>query len=71
MSTPSRRPNSRPSRRQREARAYRLTLATGGFGVATLAVLVLTIVGVTSFGLFLLLAVITAALAFATKRSVS
>jgi hypothetical protein len=32
---------------------------------------VLTIVGVTSFGLFLLLAVITAALAWATKRSVS
>ena len=71
MSTPARRPSNRPSRREREARAYRLTLATGGFGVATLVVLVLAIAGVTSFGLFLLLAVVTAALAWATKRTVS
>jgi hypothetical protein len=71
MSTPARRPGNRPSRRKREARAYRLTLATGGFGLATLVVLVLSIVGVASFGLAVLLAVITAVLAWATKRTVS
>jgi hypothetical protein len=71
MSTPARRPPNRPSRRQRETRAYRLTLATGGIGLATVVVLVLAIAGVTSFGLFILLAVLTAALAWATKRSVS
>ena len=71
MSSPARRPTNRMSRRQRESRAYRLTLATGGAALATVVVLVLTIIGVTSFGLFLLLAVVTAALAWATRRSVS
>ena len=71
MSSPARRPGNRPSRRQREARAYRLTLATGGVGLAAAVVLILSIVGVASVGLFVLLAVVTAVLAWATKRSVS
>jgi hypothetical protein len=36
---------SRPSRRQREQRAYRLVLATGAFGVLFAATLVLAIIG--------------------------
>jgi hypothetical protein len=39
--------------------------------LATFVVLILTIAGVTSFGLFLLLAVITAVLGWATRRSVT
>jgi small-conductance mechanosensitive channel len=71
MSTPARRQPNHLSRRQREARAYRLVLATGGVGIAAAVVLVLSIFGITSFGLFVLLAVLTAALGWATKRSVS
>ena len=48
------------TRRERESRAYALTLSTGGFGVASVALLVLSIVGVGSFGLFLLAAILTA-----------
>jgi hypothetical protein len=69
MSHPARRPSNRPSRRQREARAYRLTLATGGGAVATVAALVLSIAGVVSFGLVVLLAVLTAISGFLLKRS--
>ena len=67
MSSPARRPSSNLSRRQRESRAYRLTLATGAAGLAAVVTLVLSLIGVVSFGIFLLLAVITAALAFALK----
>jgi hypothetical protein len=70
MSHPARRPSRPPSRRDREARAYRLTLATGGGAVATLAALVLSIAGVVSFGLVVLLAVLTAVAGYLLKRSV-
>ena len=56
-------------RRKREQRAYRLTLATGGSALASVAVLVLTIAGVTSFALLLLLVLLTAALAWALRRT--
>jgi hypothetical protein len=69
MGKPARRGSGRPSRRQREARAYRLTLATGAVSLAAVVVLVLSIAGAASFGLFLLLAVIAAALGFVLKRS--
>jgi len=58
-----------PTRSQREKRAYQMTLAAGGTGLATVVVLVLAIVGVASFGLAVLLAVVTAVLGFALKRS--
>lgn len=70
MSSPARRPSSRPTRRQREARAYRLTLATGATGVATVAAFVLALVQLLSWGWFVLLAVATVALGFTVKRSV-
>ena len=46
MSDLERRPGSRPPRRAREQRAYRLVLGTGGFAVLFVATLVLAIAGV-------------------------
>ncbi|HEX7299945.1 MAG TPA: hypothetical protein VF257_13175 [Solirubrobacteraceae bacterium] len=57
------------SRRQREQRAYLLVLASGGLAVAAVVVLVLTIAGVTSFSLFLLLAVLAALAGYLLKRT--
>jgi hypothetical protein len=61
--------SDRLPRRQREQRAYRLTLATGGSAVATVVVLVLWVIGATSFGVLLLLVLLTAALVFALRRT--
>lgn len=69
MSSPARRPSSGLSRSKREARAYRLTLGAAGTGLATVVTLLLSIFGVVSFGLVILLAVITAALGFALKST--
>jgi type IV secretory pathway TrbD component len=59
------------SRRQREQRAYYLVLASGGLAVAAVVVLVLWIVGVASFGLFLLLAVLAALAGYLLRRTMS
>jgi hypothetical protein len=59
------------SRRQREQRAYYLVLASGGLAVAAVVVLVLWIVGVASFGLFLLLAVLAAVAGYLLRRTMS
>jgi hypothetical protein len=69
MSHPERRPGGGLPRRKREQRAYYLVLATGGLAVAAVVVLVLTIVGITSFGLFLLLAVLAAVAGFLLRRT--
>jgi hypothetical protein len=63
------RPSRRPSRREREQRAYRLTLSTGAAAVATVAWLVLAVVGVTSFGVAFAFALVTAALGYGLKRT--
>ena len=60
MSSPARRPGNRPSRRQRVDKAYRLTLATGGFGVAAAAAFILALISSFSWGWFVLLAVLAA-----------
>jgi hypothetical protein len=70
MSDLSRRPSGRPTRSQREQRAFTLTLATGGFAVATVVLAVLAIFGVGGFGLVVLAAIVTALCAFALRRSV-
>jgi hypothetical protein len=57
------------SRRQREQRAFLLVLASGGLALAAAVVLVLSIVGVTSFGLFLLLAVLAAVAGYLLRRT--
>ncbi len=61
--------SDRLPRRRREQRAYRLTLATGASSVATVVVFVLWVIGATSFGVFLLLALITAALVYGLRRT--
>jgi len=70
MSQLQRRSGNRMTRSQRERRAFRLTLATGAAGLATVVVLVLAIPGITSFSLAFVLAVLTGALAFVLKRTV-
>jgi type IV secretory pathway TrbD component len=59
------------SRRQREQRAYYLVLASGGLAVAAVVVLVLWIVGVTNFGLFLILAILAAVAGYLLRRTMS
>ena len=54
----------RLSRREREKRAYALTLVSGGATLASVVFLVLAIVGVTGIGPALLAALIAAAAAF-------
>jgi hypothetical protein len=66
-----RRSSSRLTRRQREQRAYRLVLATGGFGVLFVAALVLSIVGLIGGGwavLFAVLAVLAGVMLRRTLR---
>ena len=71
MSDLERRSSSRLTRRQREQRAYRLVLATGGFGVLFVAALVLSVVGVVGGGwavLFAVLAVLAGVMLRRTLR---
>ena len=58
------------TRSQREARAYRLTLATGAGALATTVLLVLSIVGAVGFGLVVLVALLTAVCGWLLRRSV-
>ena len=71
MSDLERRTGSRPSRRKREQRAYRLVLATGAFATLFVAALVLSIVGIVGGGwavLMAILAVVSAILLRQTLR---
>jgi hypothetical protein len=52
-----RRPGSRPTRKQREQRAYRLVLAGGTAGLAAVVGLILAAVGVIGYGIPVLAAV--------------
>ena len=54
----------RLSRREREKRAYSLTLVSGGAALATVVFLLLWVIGVTSFAPVLLAAVIAAGAGF-------
>ena len=60
----------RMTRSQREARAFRLVVATGAGAVATVTLLVLSIVGVVGFGLVLLVGLLTAVCAWLLRRTV-
>jgi hypothetical protein len=70
MSSPARRPGNRPSRRTRVDKAYRLTLATGGFGIAAAAAFVLALVSSFSWAWFFLLGAIAAVCAMLLRGSV-
>ncbi len=67
MSSPARRSGNRPTRRQREARAYKLTMATGGLALATVVTAVLALITSFSWGIVFLLLVLTAVGGFLTK----
>jgi hypothetical protein len=71
MSDLERRPGRGMSRRQREQRAYYLVLTSGGLAVAAAVVLVLWIVGVASFGLFLILAILAALAGYLLRRTLA
>jgi hypothetical protein len=53
-------PMSNLTRRDRESRAFALTMTSSGLGVASVVTFVLTVAGVASFGFFLLLLIATA-----------
>ncbi len=70
MSDLSRRPNRTP-RRTREQRAYRLVMISGTAGAIAVVTFVLAIVGILSFGIPVLAAIIAAVCYFLFRRTVS
>lgn len=71
MSDIQRRSSNRPTRRQREQRAYRLVLATGTFGVLAAIGLVLAIAGVLGSGAVVFPAIIAIVCFLLLRRTVS
>ncbi len=69
MSDLQRRSGSRLSRKQREDRAYKLTLATGGFGVVGAVLLVLGVIGIGSAGWGIILLLLAGASGFMLKKT--
>jgi hypothetical protein len=69
MSVPERRSGSRLTRREREQRAYRLVLATGGFSALFVAALVLSVVGVIGGGWAVLAAILAVLCGIALRRT--
>jgi hypothetical protein len=59
----------RMTRREREQRAYRLTLATGGLALATVVFTVLAVVGAVGAGLPVVLAILAVLCFVALRRS--
>ena len=70
MSDLERRSGSRPSRRQREQRAYNLVLATGGLGVVFVVGAILAIVGVIGWSLPILAAILAVVFGVLFRRTV-
>lgn len=71
MSDLTPRPSGPPSRRQREARAYRLVLVGGGAAVIAVVGVVLAILGILGFGVPVLAAIVAAVCALLFRRTVS
>ncbi|HEX8085135.1 MAG TPA: hypothetical protein VF529_12660 [Solirubrobacteraceae bacterium] len=69
MADLQRRPAGRPSRRQREQRAYQLTLLTGGLAVVAVVGIVLALVGVVGFGIPILAAILAVVSFVLLRRS--
>jgi hypothetical protein len=63
------RSGGRMTRRQRERRAYQLTVATGVTGVAGVVGLVLAVLGVIGAGFPILLLIVAAVLGLALRRT--
>ena len=66
-----RRPGSRPSRREREQRAYTLVLAGGGAGVAAVVTGLLALGGILGWGIPVLAAVVAIICVLLFRRTVS
>jgi hypothetical protein len=60
-----------PSRRQRENRAFQLTVVGGGASVVAVVALVLSIAGVIGSGLFFLAVIVAVACFLLFRRTVS
>jgi hypothetical protein len=71
MTDLSPRPSRTPSRRSREDRAYKLVLAGGVAGVVAVVTFVLAIVGITSFGIPVLAALVAVLCGWVFRRTVS
>jgi hypothetical protein len=71
MSGLERRPGSRPTRKQREQRAYRLVIAGGAAGLIAAVGLILAAVGVIGFGIPVLAAVIAVLCYVLLRRTTS
>ena len=69
MSDLERRGGSRPSRRQREQRAYRLVTVGGALGLAAVVGFVLAIVGVIGWSIPILAAVLAVVCAVLFRRA--
>ena len=69
MADLQRRPAGRMTRQQREQRAYQLTLATGGLGLVAVVGVVLAAIGVVSFALPFLAAVLAGLSFFFLRRT--
>lgn len=69
MSDLQRRSGTRLTRKQRETRAYRLTLATGGLGVVGTIWFLVALVGPGSVGLPIILLVLAAISGMALKST--
>jgi hypothetical protein len=69
MADLERRRSAPPSRRQRERRAYQLTLATGGLAAVSVATAVLAIVGILGWGLPILAAVLAGVAGLMLRRT--
>jgi hypothetical protein len=71
MTDLSPRPNRTPSRRSREDRAYKLVVAGGTAAVVAVVTFVLAIVGIVSFGVPVLAALVAALCGWFFRRTVS
>lgn len=71
MSDLERRTGSRPSRRQREQRAYNLVLAGGALGLVFVVGTVLAILGVIGWSIPILAAILAVVCALLFRRTVS
>ena len=71
MADLTRRPGNRPTRRQREQRAYNLVLAGGGASAVAVVTGVLALVGILSWGVPVLAVVVAVICALLFRRTVS
>lgn len=71
MSDLQRRSGTRLTRKQREERAYRLTLATGGFAVVAVVTLVLALVTSFSMGIPVIAIVLAVVSGLLLRRTLS